>query len=301
MTPTATRDPRAALVAWRESIPYTQGEVGALFGVCKANVGHWEHGRTRVPTRVQRRLAAEGWLHLTPPRRQRAPLHHTPLCTTPCRSCGMRRYWLTHRATHPPTHLAWSAEADARLADLARTHTIREMAEDITSAFGIPRSYGAVRFRLAYVLHVQDCARPLTPQLVAYYCGVPKRAVTRWVQAGWLHSRQAGGIGGHHTITADAFAAFLEAGEVWVDWRQMPPSPWRDRAEMLWRRDPLYSLPEAQAWISATARTLRRYCMLGLLPAVRVMKKGGSGVSWRVRRSALMRFLIAPPARRRSA
>lgn len=289
-----TREPREALVAWRASTGYSHREVGALFGVSRSAVGWWETGRGRVPARVRARLVAEGWL----PRRRRTappPQYHDPPCaeTVRCRSCATRRRHAAGQYT--PKWNAWRPEHCARLHALAGSLARPDIAAQLSAEFGIPRTPNAVKVRAHRLGLSLQCAA-LSSTQIAYYCARHPDIAPRWVTRGWLRGRQPAGPHSPYVFTEADFEAFLRAHYAWVDWRQMPRSRWRDLVEVLWRRDPIYSLVEAAQFSGIQASTLRDYCTTGRLPAERIQGGRQTGRWWAVRRSALARVQVRRPA-----
>lgn len=291
-----TRDPREALGEWITSTEYTHGEIGALFGVTRHAVRQWLAGNVRVPARVQRRLAAEGWLVIKRPRRQ--SLNHTPLCPPgqPCRSCTNRRWRQANAASPPPPRRdLWTAEQLARLAALAGHEPTPNIAIILTAEFGIPRTPGAVHDRLVR-LGLSAQTHLLAVSEVARWCAVDPTTVLTWIGRGVIAAEQPGKRHSPYIIRPPQFETFLRVHYPMLRWQAMPASRWRDLVEMLWRRDPIYTLAEAAAWTGIARTTLRVYCQRGELRGERVTQRSGRGCSWRVRRSALVRFQVRRPS-----
>jgi transcriptional regulator with XRE-family HTH domain len=257
-------DPRAALVAWRRSIPYTQGEVSALFRVSRQAVGNWETGRARVPAQVQRRLRVEGWLQ--------------------------GKTW----ALWEPAHDTW-------LRTHGGEWPIAELARRLSAAFGIPRTRGAVQSRLHRLQESALVRDLLTVKQTAALCGVTARTITLWVDRGWLclpawtATRRANQP---WTIPPAALLRFCDAHAAQLDPAQMAPGRYQQVAVLAQRRDHWLSLAEAAAYRGTARLVLWRGIQAGRLPAVRQPRRGKRGFRWVVRARDLAAFLRAREQRR---
>jgi transcriptional regulator with XRE-family HTH domain len=251
-TPTPTRDPREALIAWRESIPYTQAEVGALFGVSKAAVGWWETGRGRVPRRVRARLRAEGYL---------------------------TGRWAP-----------WTEDHDAWMRAHVGTYPLPELAARLTAAFGVPRSPLAVYKWLRIHGESAQVVGLLTRTQIAALCGTSPPTVKRWVERGLLQPPPWAQSCGMWAVPPAALHAFIDAHAVQLTVAAMPPSPFRDQAAAIWTRERWLDSRAAIRYAGVSQSTFCLWASSGALPAVRQYREG-AGFAYMVRARDLAAFL----------
>jgi excisionase family DNA binding protein len=237
MTP--TRDPRAALIAWRKSVPYTQPEVAELFGVSKGAVGWWESARCRVPARVQALLRREGWL-------------------------AHKRWYY------------WTAEHDTWLCAHAGQWPLRELAARLTAACGIPRSPAAVQARAYRLgLSTEPCAL-LTRDQISQLCGVDAQTVRHWACRGWLRipSWTPRDRRTHWAIPPATLMTFVRDYAIHLRVERMPPSPYREIVAREWARAHWLSVEQLAAHLGVHRATVCRWIVRGQLPAARQHGRG---------------------------
>lgn len=287
-----TREPREALISWRQSTGYSQGEVGALFKVSKSAVGWWETGRARVPARVQRRLAAEGWLPALPQPR-RIPLQHNPLCAPDagCRSCGMRRA----RARTPhwrPKYNAWTTEHHDWLRVHAGEASIPELARRISVAFGIARTDRSLHFQ-AWRIGISLLTAHLTVDRVAYYCGVHRSTVMNWVRWGWLDLPdwvQNRPRNGDIVIPRETLEVFVQRCAHHLIPSRMPRSPYQQIVAACWAKARWLTTVEVARYTGVHPRTVARWLAEGRCPGQQAHRQGTKRI-WLVRARDLSAWL----------
>lgn len=247
-----TRDPRAALLAWRQAIGYSQGEVGALFGVTKGGVGMWETGRCRVPPRVQTQLRREGWL--------------------------------------APRWARWTEEHDAWMQAHVGAYPLRELAARLTAAFGIPRSALAVYKWLRVHGESAQVDGLLTRAQIATLCGTSPPTVKRWVDRGLLQPPPWAQSSGMWAVPPAVLHAFIEAHAVQLTVAAMPPSRFRAQAAAIWARERWLDSQAAMRYAGVSQSTFCLWALSGALPTVR-QYRDGAGFAYMVRARDLARFV----------
>ncbi len=243
-----TRDPRAALVAWRASTGYSQTEVGALFGVTGKCVGNWEQGRARVAQPVQTQLRIEGWL--------------------------AHKRWTF-----------WEPEHDTWLRDHAGEWPLFELATRLTAAYSVYRSPWAVESRVRRLgLSVWTRAL-LTRSQIAYYCGVDAQTVRHWVDRGWLRlpAWTPRSPQGNWAVPPAVLDAFIADYAVHLKVAQMPASRYRAQVAAQWARARWLSVDHIMAHLGVHRATVCRWITRGALPATRQLRQGAYAYQVRVR------------------
>lgn len=249
-----TRDPREALIAWRQSTGYSNREAGAVFGVSRDAMRQWCVGLVRVPQRVRARLRAEGYL---------------------------ARRW------EP-----WAPEHDVWLATHRDQYPMPELAVQISAAFGIPRTESGLRQHLQNCgQDTYTSAALLTSERVAALCAVSRPTVRRWVEDGWLAVPSWSRRGGcaPWAVPPTVLRVFVEEYAVHLQPDRMPPSPYREIVAAAWERHRWLDAAAASRYAGVNRRQIAEWCHAGRLPAVYQRRR--HHVAWVMRARDLAAFL----------
>ena len=164
---------------------------------------------------------------------------------------------------------AWLVAEDRRLAQLAPLLEAPQLAVELASEFGIPRTPLAVRHRAA-ILGVRVPTRWLSLADIERLFGVDGGTVLRrWLASGALRAlpRSGRGRAPHWRFRETDVEAFIRAHPWLYDWRRMQaPSRFRSLAEVVHKADPWLTLGEAELQASLSIKQLRRLIARDVLP-----------------------------------
>src|SRR5262249_2281742 len=124
-----------------------------------------------------------------------------------------------------------------------------------------------------------------------------KTVTASWIAQGWLEATQlhAGQPGSSWLITDAQLEAFIRTSPHVYDWQRMRPGRWRSLAELVWRRDPLFTVQEAAPLLGISRACARKSWRAGRLRALRRFRNPGPWAGeWLIHRSALHAFRPAP-------
>jgi len=164
---------------------------------------------------------------------------------------------------------AWLLAEDLRLAELAPLLEVPQLATELASEFGIPRTPQAVRHRAAS-LGVRVPIRWLSLADVERLFGVDGGTVLRrWMATGALRAlpRSGRGRAPHWRFRETDVEAFIRAHPWLYDWKRMDPTNrLRSLAEVIHKADPWLTLSEACEQSSLSVKQLRRMVAQDVLP-----------------------------------
>jgi len=164
---------------------------------------------------------------------------------------------------------AWLLAEDRRLAELAPLLEVPQLAAELASEFGIPRTPQAVRHRAAS-LGVRVPIRWMSLADVERLFGVDGGTVLRrWMATGALRAlpRSGRGRAPHWRFRETDVEAFIRAHPWLYDWKRMDPANrLRSLAEVIHKADPWLTLAEAELQSALSIKQLRRLIAQDVLP-----------------------------------
>jgi hypothetical protein len=164
---------------------------------------------------------------------------------------------------------AWLLAEDRRLAQLAPLLEVPQLAAELASEFGIPRTPQAVRHRAA-TLGVRVPIRWMSLADIERLFGIDGGTVLRrWVASGALRAlpRSGRGRAPHWRFRETDVEAFIRAHPWLYDWKRMQmASRFRSLAEVIHKVDPWLILAEAELQSSLSIKQLRRLIAQDVLP-----------------------------------
>lgn len=212
----------------------------------------------------------------------------------------MRQAWAEGKFANCPKGVMWDAwlpPHDALLRELEGQYTIAELAVIITERFGVPRTETAVEVRQKR-LGLCRVVDALTARQMGRLFGVDPKTITHsWIKNEWLSGDRVHDMPAASWIFRPShIEAFIRSHPEIYDWTHMQPGRWRSLAEMVYRTDPLLSLPEAARALRASPNVLSQYCRRGWMPSLRRPSKTGAQAGHiLIRRSDLGKFYYRRP------
>lgn len=187
----------------------------------------------------------------------------------------------------------WTPPMDAFLYRHEGKFSPTRMAEAITEEFGVPRTANGVIHRL-YNLGLSPYPRDYTLQQVARYFGIDAYTAHTWLMQGYLQGEKLtpGQKGGVWMISPESVEELIRNHPEMYHPDKMPKSQWQSLADMIWRKDPLFTLKEVATLLHTSPSTLGDYIRKGWIDAVARVDKNGRTVRWYIKRSQLSRFFV---------
>src|SRR5207248_6585190 len=164
---------------------------------------------------------------------------------------------------------AWLPAEDRRLAQLAPLLEVTQLAAELASEFGIPRTPEAVRRRAAS-LRAPVATRWMTLADIERLFSVDGGTVLRrWMASGALRAlpRIGQGRAPHWRFRETDVEAFIRAHPWLYDWQRMQAATrLRSLAQVIHKADPWLMLSEAALQSSLSIKQLRRLVARDVLP-----------------------------------